>query len=229
MVAFTGVLTVFILSLFNVTLNTWQSIIPVVIFAALCGYIAFRGISGSTMTAVIINVIQLTALVAFSILAIAFRISHPGLNYAHPGVFSVVLPHSFGNVLMQGTIAILLLVGFESVTALGAEAKNPKRDVRRAILLSLAIQGAVAYVIEYFAANYFMNDQITNTVAGTVNTGYASAAVSAAPVADMITYIGNNMLGGTGLILTGDPGCHRADRPDRHHPWRSQHPCASPT
>jgi APA family basic amino acid/polyamine antiporter len=203
MVAFTGVLTVFILSLFNITLTTWQSIIPVVIFAALTGYIAFRGISGSTMTAVIINVIQLTALVAFAVLAIVFRITHPALNYAHPNPISVVLPHSFGNVLMQGTIAILLLVGFESVTALGAEAKNPKRDVRRAILLSLAIQGAVAYVIEYFAANYFMNDQITNTVAGTVNTGYASAAVSAAPVADMITYIGNNMLGGTGLVLTG--------------------------
>src|ERR1700716_2636258 len=49
MVAFTGVLTVFILSLFNITLNTWQSIIPVVIFAAMTGYIAFRGISGSTM------------------------------------------------------------------------------------------------------------------------------------------------------------------------------------
>ncbi|MDP9326236.1 MAG: APC family permease [Candidatus Dormibacteraeota bacterium] len=202
MVAFTGVLTVFILSLFNITLTTWQSIIPVVLFAALTGYIAFRGISGSTMTAIIINVIQLTALVAFAILAIVFRATHPELNYAHPNPFSVVLPHGFGNVLMQGTIAILLLVGFESVTALGAEAKNPKRDVRRAILLSLAIQGAVAYVIEYFAANYFMNDQITNTVNGTVNTGYAAAAVSGAPIADMITYIGNNMLGGTGLILT---------------------------
>ena len=203
MVAFTGVLTVFILSLFNITLTTWQSIIPVVIFAALTGYIAFRGISGSTMTAIIINVIQLTALVAFAVLAIVFRVLHPELNYTHPNPFSVVLPHNLTNVFMQGTIAILLLVGFESVTALGAEAKNPKRDVRRAILLSLAIQGAVAYVIEYFAANFFMNDQITNTVAGTVNTGYASAAVSAAPIADMITYIGNNMLGGTGLILTG--------------------------
>jgi amino acid transporter len=203
MVAFTGVLTVFILSLFNVTLNSWQSIIPVVIFAAITGYIAFRGISGSTMTAIIINVIQLTALLAFAVLAIVFRVTHPELNYAHPNPFSVVLPHNVVNVLMQGTIAILLLVGFESVTALGAEAKNPKRDVRRAILLSLAIQGAVAYVIEYFAANFLVNDQLTNTVAGTVNTGYAAAAASAAPIGDMVTMIGNQMLGGTGLILTG--------------------------
>ncbi|HEV3234084.1 MAG TPA: APC family permease [Candidatus Dormibacteraeota bacterium] len=202
MVAFTGVLTVFILSLFNITLNTWQSIIPVVIFAAVTGYIAFRGISGSTMTAIIINVIQLTALLAFSVLAIVFRVTHPDLAYAHPNPFSVVLPHNLTNVFMQGTIAILLLVGFESVTALGAEAKNPKRDVRRAILLSLAIQGAVAYVIEYFAANYMVNDGLSSTVAGATATGYSSLAASAAPVGDMITQIGNTMLGGTGLILT---------------------------
>ncbi|HEV3232009.1 MAG TPA: APC family permease, partial [Candidatus Dormibacteraeota bacterium] len=136
MVAFTGTLLVYILSLFNVTLNQPGQIAAVVIFSALTGYIAFRGISGSTMTAIVINVIQLTALVAFSLLAIIFRVAHPELHYAHSGPFSVVLPHNLTNVLMQGTIAILLLVGFESVTALGSEAKNPKRHIRQAILLS---------------------------------------------------------------------------------------------
>src|SRR6202023_859452 len=53
------------------------------IMVALTGYIAFRGISGSTMTAIVINVIQLTALVGFSILAIIFRLAHPELNYVH--------------------------------------------------------------------------------------------------------------------------------------------------
>ena len=201
MVAFTGTLTVFILGLFGVNLTGWQVIVPVVIFSAVTGYIAFRGISGSTMTAIIINVIQLTALLAFAVLAVAFRLTHPALHYAHSGAFSVVLPHNITNVLFQGTIAILLLVGFESVTALGAEAKNPKKDVRRAVLLSLAIQGAVAYVIEYFAANFFVNDQLTATVAGKVVTGYDAMAASAAPVGDMIRLIGDKMLGGTGQIL----------------------------
>jgi len=203
MVAFTGTLLIYILSLFNVTLSTPGQIAAVVVFSALTGYIAFRGISGSTMTAIIINVIQLTALAAFSALAIIFRLTHPALNYAHSGAFSVVLPHSMTNVLMQGTIAILLLVGFESVTALGAEAINPKRDVRRAILLSLAIQGAVAYVIEYFAANFFVNSSVTaKDATGHAVSGYAAAAVSGAPIGDMIRFIGDKMLGGTGLILT---------------------------
>src|ERR1700689_5327022 len=40
-------------------------------------YIAFRGVSGSTGVSVAINVIQITALLVFSVIAIAYRSSHP--------------------------------------------------------------------------------------------------------------------------------------------------------
>jgi amino acid transporter len=197
MVAFTATLLVFILGQFGIALNGPLEIGSAVIFSGLVGLIAYRGISGSTMTAIVINAIQLTALVGFAILAIAFRLTHPDLQYAHSGLGSVVLPHSLTNVIFQGTIAILLLVGFESVTALGGEAINPKRDVRRAVLLSLAIQGAVAYVLEYVAANFFVNSA---TVPSAGN-GYAAAAASAAPIGDMVRQIGDTMLGGTGFAL----------------------------
>ena len=206
MVAFTGVLVVYIVGLFGVTLSTPVEVGVTVLFAALTGAIAFRGISGSTMTAVVINVIQLTALVVFSALAVAYRLTHPDAGYVHDGITSVVLPHSMSNVLFQGTIAILLLVGFESVTALGAEAINPKRDVRRAVLLSLAIQGGIAYVLEYVSANLFVNSSLTYPAAGpsgatSTVSGYAAAAASGAPVGDMVRFIGDHMLGGTGLPL----------------------------
>jgi basic amino acid/polyamine antiporter, APA family len=197
MVAFTATLLVFILGQFGVTLNQPLEIGAAFLFSAVVGLIAYRGISGSTMTAVIINAIQLTALVAFAILAVAFRMTHPELSYAHDSLGSVVLPHNFTNVIFQGTIAILLLVGFESVTALGGEAINPKRDVRRAILLSLAIQGGVAYIIEYVATNFFVNTATVPTAAN----GYAAAAASGAPIGDMIRQIGDTMLGGTGFPL----------------------------
>jgi amino acid transporter len=203
MVAFTGVLVVYILGLFGITLDTPLEVAVAVLFAGITGAIAFRGISGSTMTAVVINVIQLTALVAFSALAIIYRLTHPDAGYVHDGVTSVVLPHAMSNVLFQGTIAILLLVGFESVTALGAEAVNPKRDVRRAVLLSLAIQGGIAYLLEYVATNLFVNSSLTTTDAsGNTVSGYAAAAASGAPIGDMMRFIGDNMLGGTGLPLT---------------------------
>ena len=46
-------------------------------------------------------------------------------------------------MMLQATIAIFLLVGFESVTSLGEEAINPKSDIPRGVLLSLTIQGLV--------------------------------------------------------------------------------------
>jgi amino acid transporter len=207
MVAFTGLLLVYILSLFGITLTSAAEVGAAIVFAIVVGLVAFRGISGSTMAAVVINVIQLTALVVFSALAVIYRMSHPEISYAHPDVVSVVLPHNLTNVLFQGTIAILLLVGFESVTALGGEAKNAKRDVRRAILLSLAIQGGIAYVIEYVSTNFFVNNSVTYTVTaadGTTSTvsGYAAAAASSAPIGDMTKFIGDQMLGGTGTALT---------------------------
>lgn len=202
MVAFSATLVGFLLSLVGITIGNTQLIIIAVIFAIINGYIAFRGISGSTMTAIAINVIQLTALVIFSVLAIVYRVTHPDVHYVHSSFISVLTPHNMTNLLYQSTIAILLLVGFESVTALGAEAKNPKRDIRIGILLSLAIQGLVAYLFEYAAANFMIGDQLTGKAAdGSAVSGYDAVAASSAPLADMVKVIGDTMLGHTGLAL----------------------------
>ena len=84
----------------------------------------------------------------------------PTFNY-HPSAVSVVTSgvrtKTWNWAFIQACIAILILVGFESVTSMGEEAKNAKRDIPRAVLLSLLIQGVVCYLVEYFAANYFLN------------------------------------------------------------------------
>ena len=103
----------------------------------------------------------------------------------HESAGSVVSPHGFGSVLVQACVAILLLVGFESVTAMGEEAKNPKKDIGRAVLLSLAIQGAICYLFEYFAANYFLNSGYT----------LSNAGASGAPLGDMMVLVGTWMFG----------------------------------
>jgi APA family basic amino acid/polyamine antiporter len=99
-------------------------------------------------------------------------------QHSTPG--SVIAPHGFSFIIIQACIAILLLVGFESVTAMGEEAKNPKKDIGRAVLLSLAIQGAVCYLFEYFAANYFLNSGYT----------ISNAGASGAPLGDMMMIVG---------------------------------------
>jgi len=71
------------------------------------------------------------------------------------------------------------------VTSMGGEAKNPTKHIPIAVIASLLIQGLICYLIEYFAANYFLNS------------GYSmqSASASAAPIGDMMIIVGDWLLG----------------------------------
>jgi APA family basic amino acid/polyamine antiporter len=230
-----------------------------IVFSFAIAWIASRGVNGSTSVNIAINVIQISALLVFSALALGYRMNHPpgsiayqfdsasseaytyqfqtekkviegkpadvivrdangtpkplldaagkpvpftidytekdpatGNFLAHPNAASVTGVHNLGWVFVQATVAILILVGFESVTAMGGEAKNPKRDVPIAVLTSLLVQGAFCYLIEYFAANYFLNSGYT----------MVSAQGSAAPIGDMMVVVGNAIFGpGNGRIF----------------------------
>ena len=195
---------------FHHTLTYIPQAAGAVALAIVCGYIAYRGISGldddgdrhqrhpdhlpdrwsascSSPTG------SATAIEMYSL--------------ANAG--KVVIPHNFINVLYQSTIAILLLVGFESVTALGAEAIKPETDIKKGVLLSLIIQGGICYLFEYFAANFAIGAKTaTFTVAGvgsapaTHLTGYAASGADPAPIGTMIPNIGNQMLGHTGNTVS---------------------------
>ena len=221
-------------------------------FSFFIAWIAHRGINGSTGVSIAINVVQITALLVFAVMAFSYRSNHPagtpgwqfdstsgdaytyefatekvkddkgvlqdsivrekdgtpkpqldasgkpvpfivkypatddkGNFISHPSPGSVVGIHNMGWAFVQATVAILILVGFESVTAFGGEAKNAKRDVPKAVIISLLVQGAFCYLIEYFAANYFLS------------TGYpmGTASGSSAPIGDMMVVIGNAAFG----------------------------------
>ena len=262
------------------------------VFALGVAYIAYRGVNGSTGVSIAINVIQITALLIFTVIAIAYRANHPqgvpgfhlsngnpvnyvvaqepakdadgkplavkdadgkdtvdkdgkpvytmvdsadkdgtpvpadkdgkpllnkdgkadvdskdaapfAVSYApedaltkddkgtstfnfHSNASSVLLPHGFSYMFIQACIAILILVGFESVTAMGEEAKDAKRDIPHAApLLSLLIQGAFCYLLEYFAANYLLHNGYT--------IGMASS--SGAPIGDLMLITGTWLFG----------------------------------
>src|ERR1700680_3738784 len=153
-----------------------------VLFSFGVAYIAHRGVTGSTAVNIAINVIQISALIVFAVLAIGYRMNHPpgsvafqfdstsgeaytyefattsqtvngqatdvivrdanmvpqpkldasgkpvpylvsypttdasGAFLTHPNAKSVIAPHKWGFVFVQATVAILILVGFESCT-----------------------------------------------------------------------------------------------------------------
>src|SRR6266481_3178713 len=276
MVGVTALLAGYLLSQFypNTFSGTYNSplfmILFCFVFAGGVAYIAFRGVTGTTGVNMVINIVQIAALLVFSVMAIAYRAQHPEgarglqlvngipvdyvvaqepvvengkpkldsagqpvlqnkmdadgnpvpemkdghpvpflLSYApqeaiamepvdadhpkeltphfkfHPTAASVPAPHGFSFFIIQACIAILILVGFESVTSMGEEAKNAQRDVPKAVILSLLIQGLICYLIEYFAANYFLHNgyQISNALG------------SGAPVGDMMIIAGTWLFG----------------------------------
>jgi APA family basic amino acid/polyamine antiporter len=289
MVGVTAILAGFLLSQFfpDTFSSTYNSplfmFLFCIVFAFGVAYIAFRGVTGTTAINMAINIIQITALLIFAVMAIGYRMQHPqgstgyhlsngiAVNYQvaqevqkddkgkpvpvldgagkptldkdgkpvyamqdmkdeksglpvgadkdgkpvtdmslaapftvdykdgainkddkgtetfnyHSSAGSVVHPHGFNFIFIQAAIAILILVGFESVTAMGDEAKHPKRDIPRAVLLSLAIQGAVCYLIEYFGANYLLHNGYTMPMAG----------ASGAPIGDMMVLVGTWLFG----------------------------------
>lgn len=226
MVSFMGTVIVFIVQQFNANLLTApaEQIGVCCAFAVIVGIIAFIGVNGSTVTNVIINIIQILSLVLVSILAISFRISHPTVNYFHPSFAHVLSPGKPIELLFQSTISILLVVGFESATALAAEAKNPQKDIPRGVILSLVIQGVIFYFFEYFAANAFIGDQYAGAVdknganftlidpskvtlitdpsldqkiyaGGSIVKNFAASAVDSAPIGSFSRILGDSFFG----------------------------------
>jgi len=218
-----------------------------IVFSFFVAWIASKGAGASTAVNLAINIVQISALVVFSVLALGYRANHPtgavgptafqydtqsmstytyqfatdksgatirdasgtpmplldsagkplpyvvsypdkdanGNMLTHTSALSVVVPHNLNWMFIQATVAILILVGFESVTAMGGEAKNPTKHIPIAVIASLLIQGLVCYLFEYFAANYFLNSGYT----------MQSAVTSAAPIGDMMIIVGDWLLG----------------------------------
>ena len=136
-----------------------------VVFTIVTGYIAYRGVTGSTVVAIWINIIQWVTLIIFTGLAIWYRIANPqhATQWAFSGGLDIIKIHSLQGILVQSTIAILILVGFESCTALAAETKDPQTTIPKAIIISLIVQGLFAYLFQYFGAGFMISEKLVNT------------------------------------------------------------------
>lgn len=250
MVATTGIFVGYIVGFFYPSIMSGANPGPVfmglvaIVFSFFVAWIAQKGAGASTAVNLAINVVQISALMVFSVLALGYRSSHPsgspGFQYdsqtlstytyqfatakdgsimrdssgvplpligadgkpvpyivtypekdasgnflTHKNAWSVVSAHNLNWMFIQATVAILILVGFESVTSMGGEAKNPTKHIPIAVIASLLIQGLICYLFEYFAANYFLNSGYT----------MQSAASSAAPIGDMMIIVGDGLLG----------------------------------
>ncbi len=168
MVAFMGTLASYIFGAVTgktMTYN-WELIISI-IFAIAVGYIAHRGVQGSTAANFWGNIIQWVTIALFGLMCISYRMGNPdhATTWFFSGPFDIVKFHAIKGVLIQSTIAILILVGFESSTALSAETKEPEKNIPKAIIVALVVQCLIAYLFEYLCANLVVSEKLVGSVA----------------------------------------------------------------
>ena len=201
MVGMFAVLINYIAGQFGIVIPVPVQMLIAIVIALVTGFVAYRGVSGSTAFSTIVNIIQIVSIIFISVLALSYRAANPeNVTFVHQSLSSIILPHSFSGVIFQSTIAILLLVGFESATALAAESKSIKH-VSRGTILSLVLQGLIFYLFEYFAANGWLNMSYAVTdSAGNLLKGISAAAASGAPIGDMVQNLGNVLLNNSGFI-----------------------------
>ena len=119
---------------------------PVFLFAlsaAICWYIAYRDIRLSSLLTLALEALSVACILSLAAIVLfshGLPVDHAQLTLKGVGLHGMSL---------AVVACIFSLVGFESATTLGGEAKNPLRNVPRAVIWSLLLTGLFMVVMSY--------------------------------------------------------------------------------
>jgi amino acid transporter len=143
-----GFLSIMLQFYFNVSIP-W--IIFSAVFTAGAMFMMFRGVAVSTKLAGFFFAFELTVLL---VVAIAVLIKNGGHLSGVPFQPSHVL-HGFSGLGLAFPLAIYLFIGWENSAALAEETTNPRRNVPRAVFLSVALMAATYLLVAYATVSGF--------------------------------------------------------------------------
>ena len=131
---------------------------PIFLYAICAGvswYIAYRDIELSTIMMLGLEGISVALIVILSLIILgkhgfAVDASQLTLQGTNPG-----------NVVLGLVLAVFSFVGFESATTLGDEAKNPLRNIPRAVIISTVVSGFFFVIISYIQVLGFEGAKVT--------------------------------------------------------------------
>jgi amino acid transporter len=134
--------------------GTWIAFL--LLSAVLTALLGYRGVKLSTGFGVVLGAFEIVVFIALSI----WRIAHaaPGGNTLQVFTFKFATVKGFHGTagLLAGSVFVMLaFVGFEAAAPLAEEAKESRRNVPRAVILSCVIVG-VFYLFTTYAAAAFV-------------------------------------------------------------------------
>jgi basic amino acid/polyamine antiporter, APA family len=174
--------------------------LPAVIINLLITYLVYRGIKESRNFSNGMVVLKL-AIVALVILVGGALIFSDGLAFnwtpANDKGVESFMPNGFGGVMTAVSGVFFAYIGFDAVSVLAEESKNPQRDLPRGMILSLVICTVVYILLSLVltgAVNYMKFDGVGDPLAfifeeGNLNIAWMQLLVSICAVVAMTSVL----------------------------------------
>jgi len=147
---FGNVIGVYLTSHFNTPTWLWA---PFAVVAGIGVWVlVYRGIRISTEAGVAMGAFEIVVFLALAITLIVAAGSKNTLSVFNPSTGNT---HGLGSLFAGMVYTVLAFIGFEASAPLGEEAKDPKRTIPRAVILSCVLIGVFYLVCYYGAMVYF--------------------------------------------------------------------------
>jgi amino acid transporter len=124
-----------------------HSTVPPVLFfclsAAVCWFVAYKDIKISSLLTLVFEAASVTCILALAAIIL--------FKHGFPTDSTQLKAHgmTLHDLSLAVVITVFSLVGFESATTLGGEARKPLRNIPRAVIASLLITGAFMVIMSY--------------------------------------------------------------------------------
>jgi amino acid transporter len=202
---------------------------PVALFALCVAISAFCAWKNVALSAKVILILE-GASVALITFVCFVALGSKGFAVDTTQITPSTIPYS--SLGLGVVVAIFSLVGFESSTAFGDEARNPLKSIPRSVVLSLILSGAFFVFVTYcevmITHGYSTTlDQIAtplNVMASLVHMPYLAAPLSACA---MVSFFALNLSclnsGGRVIYIMGKIGLFHKSTADSHHKNETPH------
>ena len=139
------------------------------------------------------------AMVAIKIAAVILVIA-AGLPYVHTANWHPFMPYGFGGVVEGAAVVFFAVFGYDTLTTAAEEARDPQRQLPRAVLLSLAISLALYITMSLVLTGLVRYDTLNNAAPiaaafTAIGLPWVTLLVSAAAVAGIASVMLAFMLG----------------------------------
>ncbi|MGY4708362.1 APC family permease [Mycolicibacterium sp. CBM1] len=140
----------------------------IVVAIAIVTVLNIVGIVSVARANFLIIAIQTIFIATFVVLGVAKVFGHGSVDIAAPFTGDGSAP-GMSPILAGAAVLCLSFLGFDAVSTLSEEAKNPKRDVPRAILIATLLSGAIFIGLSYVSQLVFPSNKFADVDSGSLD------------------------------------------------------------